>query len=83
MPSLKELRLKAELTQKALAERVGVSERTIIHWEMGDVLPSFEGLQKLNGTLGPEVFSAFQANRIYEKRGRKPNPGYQKEEQEE
>jgi DNA-binding XRE family transcriptional regulator len=81
MPSLKELRLKAKLTQKGLAELIDVSERTVIHWEMGDVLPSFEGLHRLSEILGPEVLNAFQTRDIQKKRGRKPSQENRKQEQ--
>jgi DNA-binding XRE family transcriptional regulator len=57
---LKELRTEAKLTQKQLAQLVGVTERTIIFWEMGSVLPSFEALQRLYEILGPNVQGAFQ-----------------------
>jgi DNA-binding XRE family transcriptional regulator len=75
MPTLKELRTNAKLTQKQLALLVGVSERTVIFWEMGSVLPSFESLQKLNEVLGPKVLSAFQVNLARKRRGRKPKGG--------
>ncbi len=72
MATLKGLRTGAKLTQKELAMRVGVSERIIIFWEMGTVLPSFEALTKLYEVLGPEVHGAFAASRPHKKRGRKP-----------
>ena len=36
---LKQARLKKQLTQKELAERIGVTERTIINWEKGRITP--------------------------------------------
>jgi transcriptional regulator with XRE-family HTH domain len=72
MATLKELRTSAQLTQRQLAMRVGVSERTIIFWETGSMLPSFEALQKLYEVLGPEVHGAFAVSSPRKKRGRKP-----------
>lgn len=37
---LKQLRLQAGLTQEQLAARIGVSSRTIKHWEHGTRMPS-------------------------------------------
>jgi DNA-binding XRE family transcriptional regulator len=72
MSTLKELRLEANLTQKQLAQLVGVSERTIIFWEVGSVFPSFEALQSLYQVLGPDVYQAFQISQPSRKRGRQP-----------
>jgi transcriptional regulator with XRE-family HTH domain len=70
--TLKELRTKANLTQKQLAGQVGVSERTVIFWETGSILPSLEAFQRLYEVLGPGVRGAFAASRPRKKRGRKP-----------
>ena len=44
---LKQLRLQAGLTQEQLAARIGVSSRTIKHWEHGTRTPSAVYLQAL------------------------------------
>lgn len=46
--NIKEVRTKHELTQKQLAELIGVTTRTVERWEAGDRVPSpqvFELLQ--------------------------------------
>lgn len=44
---LKQLRLQAGLTQEQLAARIGVSSRTIKHWEHGTRIPSTVSLPAL------------------------------------
>jgi transcriptional regulator with XRE-family HTH domain len=39
-PTLKRARLRREMTQEELADRLGVSRVTIIRWERGQVEPS-------------------------------------------
>jgi transcriptional regulator with XRE-family HTH domain len=72
MTSLRDLRVRQGLTQKQLAELISVSERTIIHWEMGSASPSFESLQRLYEVFGADVQGAFAPRRPQVKRGRKP-----------
>lgn len=45
--NLKEYRVKARLTQKQVAEKLGVFEERISHWEKGNNAPSIESLAKL------------------------------------
>ncbi|MGI6735655.1 MAG: helix-turn-helix domain-containing protein [Bacilli bacterium] len=45
--TLKILRKKANLTQKKLAHKIGVSDAAINHWESGRNMPSNEMLGKL------------------------------------
>lgn len=53
---LKEKRSEAGLTQVELAQRVGVTARTIQNYELGDRIPSNLGIaQKLADTLGISV----------------------------
>lgn len=44
---LKQLRLQSDLTQEQLAARIGVSSRTIKHWEHGTRTPSTVSLLAL------------------------------------
>ena len=44
---LKQLRLQTGLTQEQLAARIGVSSRTIKHWEHGTRTPSVSSLLAL------------------------------------
>ena len=50
--SLAAARVNAELTQKELAEKCGVSESTIINWENGKCLPNVKMLGALENALG-------------------------------
>lgn len=50
--SLAAARVNAELTQKELAEKCGVSESTIINWESGKSLPNVKMLGPLEDALG-------------------------------
>ena len=49
--NLKSLRLFNNLTQQALANRLGVSFKTISHWESGYSEPSLQLLVKLKQVL--------------------------------
>ena len=42
-----ELRRRAGLTQEALGEKIGVTNKTISRWENGDYMPNIEMLQLL------------------------------------
>ena len=52
---LREARLRAGLTQAALARRVGKAPSAIGRWERGEVLPSFETLRSLIRATGLEL----------------------------
>lgn len=56
---IKELREKAELTQKELADKAGVSQRAISHWEQGLREPGLGAAQALAAALGVDC-RAFQ-----------------------
>lgn len=45
--NLKELRTEANLTQAALAEKMGVSQRAVSSWELGARQPDYDTLLKL------------------------------------
>ena len=49
---MKELRIKAGLSQDALAAAVGVAQTSVSHWEVGDNRPSFEVIPRLASALG-------------------------------
>ncbi len=44
---LKELRLKNKLSQKNLAEKIGVAQSSINYWEKGERIPSAKAVQKI------------------------------------
>ena len=48
---LKELRFEKGLTQKELAEQIGIKRNTYSDWENGKTEPSFENLVKLADLL--------------------------------
>lgn len=45
--NLKELRMDANLTQAMLAEKMGVSQRSVSNWELGARQPDYDTLLKL------------------------------------
>lgn len=47
--SLAAARVNAGMTQEEVAQKMGISNRTIINWEKGDVIPSFASLYTLCG----------------------------------
>lgn len=49
--TLKVLRAKAGLTQKALAEALNISQGAVTNWERGKTLPSSDKLPKLTKVL--------------------------------
>ena len=52
---IKALREKQNLTQKELAEQIGVSDKTVSKWETGKGLPDITLLEPLAGALGVSV----------------------------
>lgn len=50
--NLKELRLEARLSQTELAEKLGVSQRTVSSWELGARQPDYDTLLKLARFFG-------------------------------
>lgn len=49
--NLKNLRMSKKLTQKQLAERLGVERTTVSMWETGNSSPSLEILKKIAQVL--------------------------------
>ncbi len=53
--NLKQLRMSKKLTQKQLAERLGVKRTTICMWETGNSSPSLEILKKIAQVLNCSI----------------------------
>ena len=63
MPTLRQLREEAVLTQAELAEQVGVSATAISHWETGSKRPRASNIRKLAKAFGvtpQEVLAAIR-----------------------
>ena len=52
--NIKALRAQKSLTQRQLADKMGVSRGTIINWERGFTSPNQEELDKLHNIFGPQ-----------------------------
>jgi transcriptional regulator with XRE-family HTH domain len=52
MEKIKLLREKISITQKELAEKVGVSQQNISRWETGEVIPKIDKLKRIAEVLG-------------------------------
>lgn len=50
--TLKAARINAGLTQKELADRLGISNTTVNNWENGDTEPTLSQLRKLSELSG-------------------------------
>ena len=59
-----EMRRERELTQEALAERLGVSGRTVSRWETGRNMPDYSVLKELCDALGVSVNELLEGERI-------------------
>ena len=60
---IKDLRIKNALTQKQLAEKMGVSSVAISHWEQGIRRPSIKRITKLATVLNvseTKIFECFK-----------------------
>ena len=55
MSDLRLLRRTKDMTQRELAEIVGVSEKTIIRWEKGEQAPNICDAQRLANVLGCSI----------------------------
>ena len=51
---LKIARLRNGLTQRQLAEQIGVGFKEVSHWEVGDRTPTVQTIKKLGTILGIE-----------------------------
>ncbi len=65
--TIKELREMRNLTQAALAERIGVSSKTVSKWETGKGLPDISLLQPLAQALGISVIELMNGEHITNK----------------
>ena len=63
MPTLREVRLRQLLSQRELAKRAGVVQRTIVEAEAGRQVPRPATMRKLSEALGvaPEEVDEFRA----------------------
>lgn len=55
-----EARKAKDLTQQALAERLGVTQATVCLWETGKCLPSVPTIQKLSEVLEVPIENFFK-----------------------
>ena len=62
--TIKELRENRKLTQAELAEKIGVSSKTVSKWETGKGLPDISLLQSLAQTLGISVIELMNGEPI-------------------
>jgi transcriptional regulator with XRE-family HTH domain len=71
-PRLKELREQGGLSQKALADKAGVSQNAVSHWEQGLREPSWSNILAVAMALGVtcEAFTTAPADRPAAGRGR-------------
>ena len=63
-PAIREFREKQNLTQAELAEKIGVSSKTISKWETSKGLPDISLLQPLAQALGISVIELMNGERI-------------------
>ena len=61
--AIKALREKKGLTQRDLAEQIGVSDKTISKWETGKGLPDITLLEPLSAALGISVTELLAGDR--------------------
>ena len=50
--SLEAVRVNAKMTQKEWAERLGVSNNTVVNWEKGNTEPSLSKLREMSKLSG-------------------------------
>ena len=62
--TIRQLRERRSLTQAALAERIGVSSKTVSKWETGKGLPDISLLQPLAEALGISVIELMNGEHI-------------------
>lgn len=64
---LKKLRKEKEMTQEQLAERLGVSNRTVSRWETGSNIPDLDVLIELADLYGVDIRELIDGERKCEK----------------
>lgn len=62
-PDLRLLRMRKGWSQLQLAEKAGLSNEAISHWEHGDNAPRMENAEKLADALGVTITELYQAIR--------------------
>jgi len=70
---LKELREAAKLTQQQLADKAGVSQRAVSHWEQGLREPSWSNAKSLADALGVDC-TAFEKRATRTSRTKRGRP---------
>ena len=63
---LKELRKEKQITQEELAEKLGVSNRTVSRWETGSNMPDFDVLIELSDFYDVEIREILEGKKIEE-----------------
>lgn len=63
---LAELRRERELTQEQLAERLGISNKTVSRWENGNYMPPVEMLMELSEIYGVSINELLSGRRLDE-----------------
>ncbi len=66
---IKALRMQQGLSQKALAKRLGVSDRAVSKWELGYSQPSAQHLVSLSRILGADIEDFLSGEKAPEKKG--------------
>lgn len=61
---LSELRHEQGLTQERLAERLGISNKTVSRWENGNYMPPVEMLMELSGFYGVSINEILSGRRL-------------------
>ena len=77
MPTLRDLREEAFMTQADLAKACGVSQTTVSDWENGHAIPSMKNRRRLMEALGKtpqEIMSAIRATTELTKEDKKERP---------
>ena len=62
--TIKALREKNKMTQRALAEKIGVSDKAVSKWETGRGLPDLTLLEPLSAALGVSVAELLSGEQI-------------------
>ena len=63
--NLRTLRAERRLTQRALGERIGFSEKTVSKWECGAAIPDVETLFSIGEVLGVPIEALFADGKHY------------------
>ena len=63
---LKELRKEKQITQEELAEKLGISNRTVSRWETGSNMPDFDVLIELSDFYDVEIREILEGKKIEE-----------------